>query len=49
MHYCPIRGVHVDRGDPLRHVARRIREIEPSLTLAINARAAAMARGEVEA
>lgn len=46
MHYCQIRGVHVDRGDTSRHVSKRIRMIKPSLTLAITALAAAMAQGE---
>jgi hypothetical protein len=46
-HYCRLRGVTADRGDPSRHISSRVRKIGPSLTLAITARAAAMARGEL--
>ncbi len=46
LHFCRIRKVHIDLSDPRRHLSSRMRWIAPSLTLAITALAARMARGE---
>ena len=48
MHLCPRRGIMVNLNDPKRHLSSRIRKVRPSLTLAITALAARMAKGELE-